>query len=164
MLVAEIGVRTVPLPRLGRFFGAPLSTSQHEPLSTLRGDRISSPTGALEGVEARGEPDGERFVGSSAPMDAGALRRLKVLGVIAPRWPFCKGPCLRQALVAGRILRGRQPRLRIGVAVEGSDVMAHAWLEVDGFCIGHDGRFDLLTAPPLTPDAVRAPDVFEAAR
>ena len=43
-------------------------------------------------------------------------------------------PCLTQALAAQRILRqeGIDSALRIGVAKEGHELLAHAWLERDG--------------------------------
>jgi len=52
---------------------------------------------------------------------------------ISRRVPW-KARCLEQALCAGDILRwfGVQSRLRLGVAKEGEDLAAHAWLEVDG--------------------------------
>lgn len=43
-------------------------------------------------------------------------------------------PCLTQALVAQRFLRqrGYDATLRIGVAKDGRELLAHAWLERDG--------------------------------
>lgn len=127
LAVAEIGVRTVPLPRLGKLMGVPLSTAEQ---------RSTGASGA----------------GSVAPVVA---QRLRVLEALAPRWPFCDGPCLRQALVAGRVLRRHQPELRIGVAVEGSEVLAHAWIEVAGTSLGYDGKFEILSAPSSTLETVR---------
>jgi hypothetical protein len=43
-------------------------------------------------------------------------------------------PCLTQALVAQRFLRqrGYDTTLRIGVAKDGRELLAHAWLEREG--------------------------------
>jgi hypothetical protein len=43
------------------------------------------------------------------------------------------GTCLRRALVMSDILRDRTPILRVGVAKADGAVMAHAWIEVDGY-------------------------------
>jgi hypothetical protein len=60
-------------------------------------------------------------------------RRLRIIEIVADRWPFGEGPCLRQALVAGRVLRRLHPRLSLGVARRPSrGLVAHAWLELDG--------------------------------
>lgn len=40
--------------------------------------------------------------------------------------------CLRRSLVAGHLLRRREPRLRIGARLTGGAVTAHAWLELAG--------------------------------
>lgn len=77
------------------------------------------------------------------------LRRLGALHRVARRWPFADGPCLRHALVAGRVLRRYEPRLWVGVAPGGGDPVAgHAWLEVAG--LGTIGRLDGFV--PLTTD------------
>lgn len=60
-------------------------------------------------------------------------RRLRIVGVVAERWPFGGGPCLRRALVTGRVLRRLHPRLFLGVArAPSGGFCAHAWLELDG--------------------------------
>ena len=105
----------VPLPRMARLLGVPLGSS----------DAIPDPSGAL-------------------PLTAAELRRLRVLGRIGPRWPFCEGPCLRQALVAGHILRRHHPRLRIGASLKGSALVAHAWVELDGGTVGADDSYTAL--------------------
>jgi hypothetical protein len=107
LTVVEVGVRTMPLPRLGRLIGVPLSTDEDDPSLT------TPPEADLD-------------------LRPKELRRLRALAFIAPRWPFCDGPCLRQSLVAGRILRHRRPHLRLGVTPEPGKFMAHAWLEVEG--------------------------------
>lgn len=105
MAIAEVGVRFVKLPRLTRWLRISLSTAGVEP---------PPETVSMAGLRRR------------------ELLLLQALGVVAPKWPFADGPCLRQALVAGWILRRRGPRLRLGVARTDHRVLAHAWLEVDG--------------------------------
>lgn len=105
MAVAELGVRLVKLPRLTGWLGIAIGTSAEEP--------------------------------SVTSADASALRYrdlalLRAVSAVAPKWPFADGPCLRQALVAGWILRRRRPTLRLGVARGNDQVLAHAWIEVDG--------------------------------
>jgi len=106
MVVAEVGVRLVPLPRLARWVGAPLGT---EPA-----------------VAPRPHPS----------LRASERRRVQLAQAIGRRWPFADGPCLRQAVVAGRALRRHGPVLRIGAALDGGAVVGHAWLEVGGLEIG----------------------------
>lgn len=122
LAVVEIGVRVAPLDRLAARVGAPLAAG----------------AGVSDTV--------------SLAVTRQEAQRLRVLQRVMPRWPFCEGPCLRQALVAGRILRRHHPRLRLGVAVEGSGVVAHAWLEVADTTIGYDGAF-----LPLSADDVGSP-------
>lgn len=111
MAAAELGVRLVTLPRLTGWLGIAIGTAPEEP--------------------------------TAAPIEATALRYrevllLRALSTTAPKWPFADGPCLRQALVAGWILRRHRPRLRLGVARDDEQVLAHAWIEVDG--LGTLGR------------------------
>jgi hypothetical protein len=119
---AEMGVRFVSLPLLARRFG--LSVGDIE-LS-----RCSSAYPKLSRRE---------------------LRNLRILARLAPHWPFCKGPCLRHALVAGRLLRRHGPVLRIGASLDGGDVLGHAWVEVGTLTIGETGDFPALRASPAPP-------------
>jgi hypothetical protein len=63
-------------------------------------------------------------------------RRVQLAHALGRRWPFTDGPCLRQALVTGRALRRHRPVLRIGAALEGAEVVGHAWIEVGSLEIG----------------------------
>ncbi|MHA7985481.1 lasso peptide biosynthesis B2 protein [Rathayibacter sp. CAU 1779] len=45
------------------------------------------------------------------------------------------GTCLRRALVMADILRDRSPKLRVGVSKASGEVVAHAWVEIEGFAI-----------------------------
>jgi hypothetical protein len=64
--------------------------------------------------------------------------RLRALDWVLARW-LVDATCLRQALVGGWILRGRHPRLHIGLT-DRADVVAHAWLVVEGGTVGALGQ------------------------
>lgn len=64
------------------------------------------------------------------------------------RWPFGRGPCLRESLVLGHLLRRHEPVLRIGVAGRGADLQAHAWLEVGGQVLGSNRGYATFLLPP----------------
>lgn len=101
----EIGLRTLPLPRLSRLMGAPLAVGEagQQPKQMPSGSRVTL------------TPRQRRQVRT-------ALRLLK-------RWPL-GDTCLRQALVSGYLLRDRHPVLHVGVAKLDGEVRAHAWLTV----------------------------------
>lgn len=119
MAVVEVALRLLPLPRMATWMGCPLATL--EPAST-----------SVERPRLR-------------PWER---RRLLLLDALCRRWPFGDGPCLRQALVAGRILRHHHPALRIGAAFADADVIAHAWLEVGALQLGRSDDFTTLIASP----------------
>jgi hypothetical protein len=121
LAVVELGVRTMPLPKLAHLLGVPLSVE----------------------TSAGGDADGR----APAPLVSGSFRRrqLRVLAKVVPHWPFCDGACLREALVAGRILRRQGPALRLGAATADGDLVAHAWVELDGGVVGRTGGFMPLT-------------------
>jgi hypothetical protein len=65
-------------------------------------------------------------------------------------WPF-GDTCLRQALVGGHRLRRLNPTLHVGVAKQGGEVRAHAWLVVAGVVIDPlyaAASYQTLTAVP----------------
>jgi hypothetical protein len=124
MTLVEVSVRLVPLPTLASWMGATLATTEPSP-------------GSPAPLVAR-EP---RLGGSE-------LRRLRLVDALARRWPFGRGPCLRQALVAGHVLRRHGPVLRLGAALSESDVVGHAWLEVGSFELGRSDDFTALVASP----------------
>jgi len=115
MSAVEFAVRLVPVSKLANLLGAPLATQPTEP-----------------GVAAQPR------------LNATDVRRLRLLDALARRWPFGSGPCLRQALVAGRLLRRHGPRLRIGAALDHDDLVGHAWVEVGSLEIGHSSDFTML--------------------
>ncbi|MHB8437637.1 MAG: lasso peptide biosynthesis B2 protein [Acidimicrobiales bacterium] len=117
--IVEVGIRRRPLATIARRFGVPLATA----------DRTDTTSGRPE-------------------LSPRERRWLRLTDVVGPRWPFCEGPCLRQALVAGHALRRHSPLLRIGVALEDASVIAHAWLEIGPYDLGRSDRFESLVAVP----------------
>ena len=89
---------------------------------------------AAPSSEDPGGPDADgRVLGGHSPLTPSEQRRLRIVDILAARWPFGEGPCLRRALVAGRVLRRLHPRLSLGVARRpDGEITAHAWLELDG--------------------------------
>ena len=65
-------------------------------------------------------------------------------------------PCLVQALVAQRLLRqgGYETLLHLGVSKEGQTLLAHAWLEREGYVVIGGGRSQFQYTPlsPVRPD------------
>jgi len=119
MSAVEVAVRVLPLPRLASLIGSPL-----------------------------GIADPPRELAAPPELRGSERRRLLLLDALGRRWPFGSGPCLRQALVAGRILRRHRPVLRIGAALSHSDVVGHAWLEVGALELGHSEDFTALVVAP----------------
>lgn len=76
------------------------------------------------------EPGARPFSDDELPEDT--VRRLRSARRIAKLWPFSSGPCLRQALVGGHLIRRHQPVVRIGINPSGQHLAGHAWLEIDG--------------------------------
>jgi hypothetical protein len=60
-----------------------------------------------------------------------ARTALRACSAVTRRWP-AGDTCLRRCLVAGHRLRRLSPVLRIGVRRDGSGLVAHSWLEIDG--------------------------------
>ena len=112
LALVEVGLRVARLPRLAAALGVALAADEAPPAP---GHTILHPHEA---------------------------RRLRALAIMASHWPFGSGACLRQSLVAGRILRAHEPRLRLGVGSGSGELQAHAWLEVDGLgVIGDQADF-----------------------
>jgi hypothetical protein len=118
MTTVEVAVRILPLPMVAAWMGSPLATVETTPSSWR------------------------------PQLRPGEGRRLGLVCALGRRWPFGRGPCLRQALVAGRILRRHRPTLRIGAALEDADVVAHAWLEVGALELGRSAEFTTLVSGP----------------
>ncbi len=112
LLFVEAAVRTVPVARLAGWLGVDLRLS----LSPSPG-----PTGP-----------------SAADFGPAELRRARLARKVVAHWPFGAGPCLRESLVLGHILRRHHPAMRLGVARDGEEITAHAWLEVGGVSLEAD--------------------------
>ena len=112
-VAVEVALRLVALPRLAAAVGAPVCLNP----------------------EAAGPADPSALLG---PTDAVRLRAVQIL---MRRWPFgARGPCLRHALVAGRLLRHRRPHLVLGAMRDERGATAHAWLLVDGVALDADAE------------------------
>jgi hypothetical protein len=112
LLCVELVVRRERLPQLAERFGVRLA-----------------PAGApaLSGTSIAPAPAAE------LPREV-ALARRCVARVVAI-WPLGAGPCLRESLTLGSLLRGHDPLLRLGVARHGERIRAHAWVEIDGVAV-----------------------------
>lgn len=120
LVVVEVGLRTTSLIRLSGRLGVAVATDS-------------------EGSGAAPRP--------TPPLTARERRQLRILSRLVEHWPFGRGPCLRQALVAGRILHRHQPRLRLGAAPTDEGVLGHAWLELGGTAVmGHPAGFPVLVS------------------
>lgn len=113
LIVLEVGVRALRLPRLCALLGIRLT-----PVGT------GSAAPASGAVSASGE-----F--SDLALSSREQAALRSADTVLRRGPF-QDTCLRRALCAGWILRRHQPELWIGVKKAGGTVSAHAWLVVDG--------------------------------
>lgn len=110
--VVEIGLRVVGLPRLSRLLGVHLQLD----------DGPSAGTGRAE-------------------LRPGDAARCRAARRVVQAWPWGgEGKCLRLALITGALLRASRPELHIGVARLGPDVVAHAWLGVDGVVLDPTAR------------------------
>jgi len=115
IVLVELMIRWVRLPRLARMLGLSVSLSPSSP-------------GAVR-LPLKDLPPSAR-------------RQLRCTRRIADRWPFSRGPCLRRALVAGHLLSRHEPAVRFGVAGAGDDLYAHAWLEIGGRPLENVESFD----------------------
>ena len=136
-VVVDLALRAgVSLPVLARFAEVSLETGTSS--------RPEGPPASITEVED---------LGGHAPLSPAERRRLRIIEIVADRWPFGDGPCLRRALVAGRVLRRLHPRLSLGVARrQNGALIAHAWLELDGGGrIGYSDGYQRLG--PLGPES-----------
>ena len=113
-IVAELGIRTRPLPQVAGWFGVrligePATATQWRMKPRHRRRR------RIIGMFSRHWP----FVDRS-------------------------GLCLRRSLLLGWTFRELDPLLRIGVARVDGQFVAHAWLEVAGGHIGADSKYNPL--------------------
>jgi transglutaminase superfamily protein len=111
MCLVEVAVRMLPLPKVSGFMGVPLDSTTDQ-------------------------------AAVGPPLDLSRWQRGQLLTLmpVAAHWPFADGPCLRQALVTGHILRRYEPVLRLGVSNKDA-LQAHAWVEVRGRVVGDVGEY-----------------------
>ncbi len=105
IVVVEAGIRRQSPAVVGRRLGCPIATTA---------------------VEQGARPF------SDDELSEATVRRLRSAQRIAKLWPFSSGPCLRQALVGGHLIRRHKPVVRIGINPSGQHLAGHAWLEIDG--------------------------------
>jgi len=105
LLIVELMIRWVPLPRLARLLGVRLDLSP------------ATNPGALAAPLA---------------LTPKARRQLRCCWRVAALWPFSSGPCLRRSLVAAHLLRTDGAAVRLGFPNEPGARIAHAWIEIDG--------------------------------
>ncbi len=109
--LVELGLRTLPLPRLARLLRVRL---------------------VLDGTAGR------RTDPRLIRLSEDERELLDVTWRVLRHRPF-NGTCLRRALLGAHALRRRDHAVRIGVQKVGGEVKAHAWLEVDGIVVDPDG-------------------------
>lgn len=114
LMIIEVGLRSLPISRLSRWFGVPLRLSP---------ERSTAPPNL------------------PLTLTIAERRQLALLRRVLPRWRSGRGLCLRQSLMLGHILRRHGAALRIGVNRRGDEVLAHAWVEVGGRPLGADTGF-----------------------
>lgn len=110
IVFVEVLVRPIPLDRLARLLGVRVDLT---PSATVK---AKLPLRELPGR---------------------ARRQIRCARRVARAWPFSDGPCLRESLVTGHLLRRHAPALRIGVGKDGDNLLAHAWLEIGGRPLEH---------------------------
>jgi hypothetical protein len=117
LLIVELLIRWVPIAKLAHLLGVRLETGPG------------------------------RFVEDAVPPSSGVGAEGRVREVIDARarimryWPLGGGPCLRESLVVGRLLRDEGACVRLGVARFGGRLRAHAWVELAGQELTERGRF-----------------------
>jgi Transglutaminase-like superfamily len=130
-IVVEIGIRTMRLPTLARWLGAPLADPSAATAPPTRTSGPSGPAGA-------------------ALLPPWARHRLQICVRLLRWWPFDE-KCLRLSLVCGWRIRRLRPGLVVGVALLDGQVKAHAWLTVDGVSLDPSGAADYAALEPIRP-------------
>jgi hypothetical protein len=121
----EATIRWVRLPRLAEMLGVRMQV--HPPALPS--------TAALGGDVTFTGPAPETELPTALVTARRSVDRLMRL------WPLGAGPCLRESLVLGHLIRDRDPVLRLGVARHGYRVRAHAWVEVGGLPVNDPEGF-----------------------
>lgn len=90
----------------------------------------------LASLEKKGFGVAEREELDAAERRRQALECERNVAAVA-RYGLVSGTCLSRSLTVLRLMTGRRiaGRLRLGVDLEGGELKAHAWVEVDGVCL-----------------------------
>lgn len=126
LIVVELLIRWVRLPRLARLLGVRLDLT---PEATRR--------------EQLGVAD----------LTPRARRKVRCALRVTNAWPLGRGPCLRQSLVTAQMLRQQGAAVRLGVAGSGEEILAHAWVEIDGRPLEDIAAFGVFESQPA--EAIR---------
>ena len=122
LVVVELLIRNVRLPRLARLLGVRLDLTPVHPAP-----------GAV-----------------SLDLSPTSRRQLRATARVVDVWPFCHGPCLRQSLVAAHLLATRVRRSASASPAPAIELQAHAWVEVDGHPLEDVGEFAVLHSTPAS--------------
>jgi hypothetical protein len=109
LVLVELALRRFGIDAIARKVGAPLAGGN------------GPPTSPMEELDISQLSEHDRLLIAAADWTLA-------------RWVF-DATCLRRALLYGWILRHHDPQLHIGLMEDG-DVLAHAWLSVDGCTVG----------------------------
>jgi hypothetical protein len=120
LLFVEATIRWMRLPRLTRTLGVTF-----EPQAELGAGVSGGGVALTDSISLKG-PAAEGDLTVPVVMARRSVDRLMSV------WPLGAGPCLRESLVLGHLIRDRSPVLRVGVARHGPRMRAHAWVEIDG--------------------------------
>jgi hypothetical protein len=111
LLRVELVIRWSRLPRLARQLGVALAPGAAPNLAGASPE-VLAPAPA-----------------STLPREV--VRARRCVGRVMAVWPLGAGPCLRESLTLGALIRQYDPVLRLGVARRGRRIRAHAWIEID---------------------------------
>ncbi len=118
LLVVEASIRWARIPRLAERLGIVVGSGASRAMAS--------------DTSARGDRPDEAPQLAARRLTEREQRALRCTLRVIRRWPFGTGPCLRESLVLGNLLRDQTPVLRFGVARSHHRIRAHAWIEVAG--------------------------------
>ncbi len=122
LFVLELTIRWIPVPRVAHRLGVTLDGE----------DEGVADSDALAPDALRAAATGAAAAYAPHLLTATEQQARRSTFRVIRRWPFGLGPCLRESLVLGHLLRDHSPVLRFGVTRDHGSILAHAWLEVAG--------------------------------
>ena len=136
LLFVEATIRWMRLPRLTRTLGVTFEPQAELGAEVSGGGSVLGDSVSSKGPAAEGD----------LPVPVVIARRsvARLMSV----WPLGAGPCLRESLVLGHLVRDLGPVLRLGVARHGHRMRAHAWVEIDGQPVNDPKGFVAFGGPP----------------